>query len=93
VVAESVIMMRRGKNEEALKEETKVWRIDASLVLKASPRPHSPHVSNQELGSKPFALFRLRPKRCHMSPLGAQRSSLCKWSQALKAHKLCWAFQ
>jgi len=35
VVAESVIMMGRWKNEEALKEETKVRRIDVSLSTRA----------------------------------------------------------
>jgi len=33
VVAASVIMMGQGRNEEALKEETKAWRIDASLSM------------------------------------------------------------
>jgi len=35
--------------------------------------PHSPHVCNQELGSKSFAFFRLRLKHCHP---GARHSSL-----------------
>ena len=33
MVAASVIMMGQGRNEEALKEETKAWRIDASLSM------------------------------------------------------------
>jgi hypothetical protein len=64
VVAESVIMMGRGKNEEALEEETKARR-DASLSTCALV-VHD----DRELGSKSFAFFRLRPKGCHPWALG-----------------------
>ena len=64
VVAESVIIMGQGKNEETLKEETRVQRIDASL---------STHVQSG-IRIKIICLFQTSPEA--LSPLGAQRSSL-----------------
>jgi hypothetical protein len=57
-------MMGRGKNEEALKEETKVQRIDASLSTRVQ----------SGIRIKIICLFQTSPEA--LSPLGARHSSL-----------------